>query len=114
MEWISNIIPVEKNNTGKIRVCIDFCNINKETHKDEYPMPTGYMLINNVSRHRVISFLDCNAGYNKIIMVEDDMSKTYFCCPDFIGSFEWVVMAFGLENVGATYQRAMNLSFMTY
>jgi hypothetical protein len=39
------------------------------------------------------------------------MSKAAFCCPSFIGLFEWVVMTFGLKNVGATYQRAMNLIF---
>jgi hypothetical protein len=44
-------------------------------------------------------------------VVEEDMSKTAFRCPDFIGLFEWVVMTFGLKNAGATYQRAMNLIF---
>jgi hypothetical protein len=34
-----------------------------------------------------------------------------FCCPGFIGLFEWVVMTFGLKNAGATYQRAVNLIF---
>jgi hypothetical protein len=32
-------------------------------------------------------------------------------CPGFIGLFELVVITFGLKNVGATYQRAMNLIF---
>jgi hypothetical protein len=67
------------------------------------------MLINNASGHRVISFLDGNAGYNQIFMAEEDISKTAFRCPSFISLFEWVVMTFGLKNVGATYQRAMNL-----
>jgi hypothetical protein len=39
------------------------------------------------------------------------MSKTVFRCPGFVGLFEWVVMTFGLENAGATYQRAMNIIF---
>jgi hypothetical protein len=34
-----------------------------------------------------------------------------FRCPGFVGLFEWVVMTFGLKNVGAMYQRAMNLIF---
>jgi hypothetical protein len=46
-EWVSNIIPMEKKNTGKIWVCIDFRNLNKATTKDEYPMPIADMLINN-------------------------------------------------------------------
>jgi hypothetical protein len=44
-------------------------------------------------------------------MAKEDASKTAFICPGFIGLFEWVVMAFGLKNAGATYQRAMNLIF---
>jgi hypothetical protein len=44
-------------------------------------------------------------------MAEEDMYKTTFRCPGFVGLFEWVVMTFGLKNAGATYQRAMNLIF---
>jgi hypothetical protein len=44
-------------------------------------------------------------------MAEEDMSKTAFHCPRFIGLFEWFVMTFGSKNTGATYQRAMNLIF---
>jgi hypothetical protein len=102
---------MEKKNTGKIQVCIDFHNLNKATPKDEYPMPIADMPINNASGHWVISFLDDNAGYNQIFMAEDDMFKTSFDCPNFIGLFEWVVMTFGLKNVGATYQRTRNLIF---
>ena len=57
-EWISNIVPVEKKDSGKIRVCIDFRNLNKATSEDEYPMPIADMLINEASGHRVISFPD--------------------------------------------------------
>jgi hypothetical protein len=102
---------MEKKNTGKIQVCIDFCNLNKATPKDEYPMPIVDMLINNASRHRVISFLDGNADYNQIFMAEKDMSKMVFRCPGFISLFQWVVMTFGLKNADPTYQRAMNLIF---
>jgi hypothetical protein len=79
---------MEKKNTGKIWVCIDFRNLNKATPKDEYPMPIADMLINNASGHRVISFLDGNAGYNQIFMAKEDMSKMGFRCPSFIGLFE--------------------------
>jgi hypothetical protein len=74
-------------------------------------MPIANMLINDASGHQIISFLDSNAGYNQIFMAEEDMSKTAFICPRFVGLFEWVVMTFGLKNAGVTYQRAMNLIF---
>ena len=107
-DWISNIVPVEKKDSGKIRVCINFRDLNKATPKDEYLMPIADMLINEASGHCVISFLDGSAGYNQIFMAEEDVSKTAFRCPGFVCLFEWVVMTFGLKNAGATYQRAMN------
>jgi hypothetical protein len=42
-------------------------------------------------------------------MAKEDISKTGFKCPRFLGLFEWIVMTFGLKNAGATYQRVMNL-----
>jgi hypothetical protein len=79
---------MEKKDTGKIWVCINFRNLNKATPKDEYPMPIADMLISNASGHRVISFLDGNASYNQIFMAEEVMSKMVFRCPGFIGLFE--------------------------
>jgi hypothetical protein len=63
-------VPVEKKEFGKLRVCIDFHNFNRETPKDEYPMPIADTLINNVSGNRIISFLDGNVGYNQISWLE--------------------------------------------
>jgi hypothetical protein len=48
-DWISNIVPVEKKGSSKIRVCIDFRNLNIATHKDEYPMSIADMIINDTS-----------------------------------------------------------------
>jgi hypothetical protein len=110
LEWVSNNVPIEKN-TGKIRACIDFRNLNKATPKDEYPMPIANMLINNASRHQVISVLDGNADYNQIFMSEENMSKMAFHCHGFIGLFEWVVTTFGSKNASTTYPRAMNFIF---
>ena len=109
-EWVSNIVPVWKKN-GKLRVCVDFRDLNKATPKDEYPMPIADMLVDAASGHKMISFMDGNAGYNQIFMAEEDVPKTAFRCPGAIGLYEWIVMTFGLKNAGATYQRAMNYIF---
>ncbi|KAK1618159.1 hypothetical protein QYE76_023676 [Lolium multiflorum] len=109
-EWISNVVPVEKKD-GRWRVAIDFRNLNSATPKDEYPMPVAETLINAAAGHKVLSFMDGNAGYNQIFMAPEDINKTAFRVPGSVGLFEYVVMTFGLKNAGATYQRAMNYIF---
>ena len=88
---------------GKLRVCIDFRDLNKVTPMDGYPMPITDMLVDAAAGHKVISFMDGNTSYNQIFMVEEDIAETAFRCPGAIGLFEWVVMTFGLKNAGATY-----------
>jgi hypothetical protein len=74
-------------------------------------MPVAEMLINSASGNKVISFLDGNVGYNQIFMAREDMHKTAFQCPGFVGLFEWIGMTLGLKNTGSMYKQAMNLIF---
>ncbi|CAL2239080.1 unnamed protein product [Prunus armeniaca] len=110
VEWLANIVPVLKK-TGALRVCTDYRNLNLATPKDEYPMPMSDFLVDGAAKHELLSFMDGHAGYNQIFIAEEDVHKTAFKCPGAIGTYEWVVMPFGLKNAGATYQRAMNLIF---
>ena len=99
-EWISNVVPVYKKN-GKLQVCIDFRNLNKATPMDGYPMLVADLLVDAAAGHQIISFMDGNAGYNRIFMAEEDISKTVFRCSGHVGLFESIVMTFGLKNAGA-------------
>src|SRR4026208_1299769 len=109
-EWISSMVPVQKKD-GRWRVCVDFRDLNRATPKDEYPMPVAETLINAAASHKMMSFMDGNAGYNQIFMAPEDVNKTVFRVPDAVGLFEYLVMTFGLKNAGATYQHAMNYIF---
>jgi hypothetical protein len=74
-------------------------------------MPVAETLINAAAGHKILSFMNGNAGYNQIFMAPEDVHKTAFRVPGAVGLFEYVVMTFGLKNAGATYQRAMNYIF---
>ena len=63
VDWLSNIVPILKKN-GKLRICIDFRNLNMATLKDEYPMPVADLLVDGASRYKVLSFMDGHSGYN--------------------------------------------------
>ncbi|KAI5313602.1 hypothetical protein L3X38_042778 [Prunus dulcis] len=110
-DWLANIVPVLKRKTGAVGICVDYRNLNEASPKDEYPMPMADMLIDGAAHNQMLSFMDGNAGYNQIMMAEQDIHKTAFMCPGHIGAFEYTVMPFGLRNAGATYQRAMNSIF---
>ncbi|WVZ70438.1 hypothetical protein U9M48_019109 [Paspalum notatum var. saurae] len=60
--WISSIVPVWKKN-GKLRICIDFRDLNRATPKDEYLMPIAESLVDAAAGHKMMSFLDESEPY---------------------------------------------------
>ena len=107
-EWLANVIPIPKNDC-KVRVCVDFRDLNKASPKDDFSLPYIDMLVDSTTGHLMLSFIDGFFGYNQILMALKDMQKTSFIT-------EWVtyyykVMLFGLKNAEATYQRATTTFF---
>ena len=103
LEWLDNVIPVPKKD-GKVRVCVDFRDLNKASPKDDFPLPHVDMLVDSIAGHPIFSFMDGFSGYNQILMAPEDMEKTSFI--NKWGTYCYRVMSFGLKNEGATYQRA--------
>ncbi|XP_077248956.1 uncharacterized protein LOC143888427 [Tasmannia lanceolata] len=102
-EWLANIVPVPKKD-GKVRMCVDFTDLNKASPKDDFPLPHIDILVDNTAGHALLSFMDGFSGYNQIKMAPEDMIKTAFITE--WGTYCYKVMPFGLKNAGATYQRA--------
>ncbi|CAN6456006.1 unnamed protein product [Victoria cruziana] len=107
-EWLTNIVVVPKKN-GKIRLCIDFRDLNKATPKDDYPLPNIDLLVDSTAGHAMFSFMDGYSGYNQIRLAPEDQPKTSFTTS--WGTFCYTIMSFGLKNTGATYQRAISAIF---
>ncbi|XP_073031274.1 uncharacterized protein [Primulina eburnea] len=106
--WLSNVVLGPKS-TGKWRMCVDFRDLNKACPKDSYPLPRIDQLVDSTSGCELLSFLDAYRGYHQIPLALEDHDKASFITSG--GTFCYVVMPFGLKNVGATYQRLMNLVF---
>ena len=96
---------------GKLRVCVDFRDLNVVTPIDMYMMPIVDMLVDSTANNELLSFMDSFSGHNHILITVEDIPKTVITCSSSIRTFEWLVMPFGLKNAGATYQRAMNAIF---
>jgi ribonuclease HI len=103
-DWVANIVPVPKKD-GKVRMYVDYRDLNRASPKDNFPLPHIDTLVDNTATNVVFSFMDGFSGYNQIKMAEEDKSKTAFITH--WGTFVYDVMPFGLKNAGATYQRAM-------
>jgi hypothetical protein len=43
-EWVSNLVHVKKT-TGHIRLCVNFCALNRESVKDYFPLPNMEMIL---------------------------------------------------------------------
>ena len=56
--------------------------------------------------------MDGFSGYNEALVKEQEKFKTTFTTP--WGTYVYVRMPFGLINVGATFQRAMDVAFHEY
>jgi len=54
--------------------------------------------------------VDGFSGYNQVLVHPEDQEKTTFTTP--WGTFMYVKMPFGLMNVGATFQREMDIAFV--
>jgi len=104
LTWIANIVPVRKKN-GSLRVCVDFRDLNDAFSKDDLSLPVTELMINSITGHEALFFMDCTVGYSQIQMTPEEEEATTFRTPK--GIFYYKVMPLGLKIVGATNQRAM-------
>ena len=85
VQWLANIVPVMKKN-GKLRICVDFRDLNVVTPRDMYVMLIANMLVDFTTNNKLLSFMDGFSGYNQILIVVDDIFKVAFICHDSLGN----------------------------
>ncbi|RVW15271.1 hypothetical protein CK203_082033 [Vitis vinifera] len=56
-EWLANVILIPKKD-GKMKVCVDFQDLNKANPKDDFPLPHIDMLVDSTTDHLMLSFMD--------------------------------------------------------
>jgi hypothetical protein len=103
--WVSNPMIVPKKNMDVHRVCVDYTSLSKHCPKDPFPLPRIDQIIDSTSRCARLSFLDAYSGYNQIKLKKEDEEINSLHHTRRRVSLQ--VMAFGLKNAWATYQRMM-------
>ena len=95
------------NPNEKWRTCIDFTNLNKTCLKDSFPLLRIDQLVDAMTGHELLSFMDTYSRYNQILMYEPDEEHTSFIT--YCGLYCYKEMPFDLKNTGTIYQRLVNM-----
>ena len=67
-----------KEESGEIKLCVDFRNLNRVSDKDNYPVPPMEKQLQMVSGSELFSLLDGFSGYNQALVAEEDRLKMTF------------------------------------
>ena len=76
-EWVANIVPVSKKD-GKVKMCVDYKDLDRASPKDNFSLPHIDTLIDNTTKNSLFSFMDGFFRYNQIRMAFEDLEKTNF------------------------------------
>ena len=97
---------------GEIRVCVDLRKLNDAFVHDPFPTPFTGEVLDNVGGQEVYSFTYGFSRYHQIRIHKDDRHKTMFATE--WGSFQYIVMPFGLKNAPAIFSMVVVAVFKEY
>lgn len=103
--WSSPCLLVPKND-GTLRFCTDFRRVNAVTKPDSYPLPRVDDCVDRLGSAVFVSKIDLLKGYWQIPLSDRAKEISAFVTPDHF--LQYTVMAFGLRNAPATFQRLIN------
>lgn len=103
--WSSPCL-VEGKPDGSPRFITDYRKVNAVTVLDAYPMPRMEDCVDNLGAAKFVSKLDLLKGYWQVPLTERASEISAFVTPDYF--LQYTVMAFGMCNAPATFQRLVN------
>ena len=109
--WGSPILFVSKKDGG-LRFCIDYRALNKLTVKNCYPLPRIDDLLDCLASAKYYSKIDLMMGYHQVRLSEESIPRTAFRTK--YGSFEFLVLPFGLTNAPSFFMTLMNEVFADF
>jgi hypothetical protein len=107
-KWINPMVVQEKKQGG-ISICVDLRKMNGAYLYDPFPTPFTNEVLDNVGGQETYSFTDGFFRYHQIRIAPEDRHKTTFSTE--WGSYQYIVMPFGLNNSPFIFSRVVVASF---
>lgn len=104
--WSSPCLLAPKSD-GTLCFCTDFRKVNAVTVPDSFPLPRMEDCIDSIGPSRFITKLDLLKGYWQVPLTPCASDVSAFVTPH--AFMQYTVMAFGMRNAPATFQRLMHL-----
>nr|GEW36718.1 putative reverse transcriptase domain-containing protein [Tanacetum cinerariifolium] len=105
-------IIYSKKKDGSFWMCIDYCELNKLTMKNWYPLLRIDDLFDQLHGSSVYSKIDLRSGCHQLRVHDEDISKMTFRTR--YGYYEFQVMPFGLTNAPTVFMDLMKRVYKPY
>jgi hypothetical protein len=116
-KFASGVLFAIKPGTSKLRMCTDYLRLNTYTKKIGFALSNIDNILDKLGHSKYFTALDLQSGFHQL-RIKDypngardsrgeeirgfDIHKTAFCAQ--YGTFEYVVMPFGLAGAPSTYK----------
>lgn len=101
--WVHPIVTVPKRN-GKIRLCVDFRNLNRCIVRPRFETATPFQAVRTIpAGMRYFTVIDALKGYHQVPLDEESSALTTFSTP--FGRYQYLRLPFGVTHAGDDYSR---------
>ena len=104
-DWVNSLVIAEKSN-GKMRLCIDPKDLNKEIKREHFQIPTKEEILGKLANASCFSKLDATAGFHQIRLDRPSSLLTTFNTP--YGRYRYLRLPMGICSAPEVFHKTVH------